>query len=177
MLTFAVAAVDQQLILRTRGTGAEAVSAKSIAKLTYVNMSGDAQTDYFSDGITDEILNALAQIPGLKVAARTSAFAFRDKVQDIRGIAEALSVRTILEGSVRRAGDDVRITVQLIDTGWLPPLVAEIRPQADQHLRGRRRNLEGDCRPVAGRARRRSASAARQAGHGDPRRTNCTSKP
>jgi TolB-like protein/Flp pilus assembly protein TadD len=103
--------------LRMRGAGmGETVSAKSIAVLPFVNMSGDAQTDYFSDGITDEILNALAQIPGLKVAARTSAFAFKGKAQDLRKIGETLGVASVLEGSVQRSGDDVRITAQLIDT-------------------------------------------------------------
>jgi len=118
MLAFAVVLLlTNNFILRTRGTGAgTAVSARSIAVLPFVNMSGDAQTDYFSDGITDEILNALAQIPGLKVAARTSAFAFKGKAQDLRKIGEILGVASVLEGSVQRSGDDVRITAQLIDT-------------------------------------------------------------
>jgi TolB-like protein/Flp pilus assembly protein TadD len=118
MLAFAVVLLlTNNYILRTRGTGAgEAVSTKSIAVLPFVNMSGDAQTDYFSDGITDEILNALAQIPGLKVAGRTSAFAFKGKAQDLRKIGETLGVANVLEGSVQRSGDDVRITAQLIDT-------------------------------------------------------------
>ncbi len=89
---------------------------KSIAVLPFVNMSGDPKNDYFSDGITEEILNALAQIPDLKVAARTSAFAFKDKNQDLRKVGEILGVATVLEGSVQRAGDEVRITAQLIDT-------------------------------------------------------------
>jgi eukaryotic-like serine/threonine-protein kinase len=87
----------------------------SIAVLPFANMSRDADEEYFSDGLSEEIINALAQIPGLKVTARTSAFAFRGKEQDIRKIAEALDVRTILEGSVRRAGNRVRVTAQLID--------------------------------------------------------------
>ena len=91
-------------------------AAKSIAVLPFVNMSGDPKNDYFSDGITEEILNALAQIHGLKVAARTSAFAFKGKDQDLRKIGGALDVATVLEGSVQRQGDDVRITAQLIDS-------------------------------------------------------------
>jgi serine/threonine protein kinase len=87
----------------------------SIAVLPFVNMSGDKEQEYFSDGLAEEIINALAQIPGLKVIARTSAFAFRGKEQDITKIAEALRVRTILEGSVRRSGNRIRITTQLID--------------------------------------------------------------
>jgi TolB-like protein/Tfp pilus assembly protein PilF/predicted Ser/Thr protein kinase len=86
----------------------------SIAVLPFANMSGDKEQEYFSDGLAEEIINALAQIPGLKVIARTSAFAFRGKEQDIRKIAEALGVATILEGSVRRAGSRIRITAQLI---------------------------------------------------------------
>ncbi len=87
----------------------------SIAVLPFANMSGDKENEYFSDGLAEEILNALAKISGLKVIARTSSFAFRGKEQDITKIAETLRVRTILEGSVRRAGSRVRVTAQLID--------------------------------------------------------------
>ena len=97
-------------------SAAQAATKKSIAVLPFVNMSGDPKNDYFSDGITEEILNALAQIADLKVAARTSAFAFKGKDQDLRKVGETLDVATVLEGSVQRAGDDVRITAQLIDT-------------------------------------------------------------
>ena len=94
---------------------ATAIPEKSIAVLPFVNMSGDAKNEYFSDGITEEILNALAQIPGLKVAARTSAFAFKGKGEDLRKVGETLGVAHVLEGSVQSAGDEVRITAQLID--------------------------------------------------------------
>src|SRR5689334_3467349 len=87
----------------------------SIAVLPFSNMSADKENEYFSDGLAEEILNALVRVPGLKVTARTSSFAFRGKEQDIRGIAEALGVKTILEGSVRRAGNRVRVTAQLIN--------------------------------------------------------------
>jgi TolB-like protein/Tfp pilus assembly protein PilF len=87
----------------------------SIAVLPFSNMSADKENEYFSDGLAEEILNSLVRIPGLKVTARTSSFAFRGKEQDIRGIAEALDVKTILEGSVRRAGNRVRVTAQLIN--------------------------------------------------------------
>ena len=87
----------------------------SIAVLPFANMSADKENEYFSDGLAEEILNSLVRIPGLKVTARTSSFAFRGKEQDIRGIAEALNVRTILEGSVRRSGNRVRVTAQLIN--------------------------------------------------------------
>ena len=89
--------------------------APSIAVLPFANLSADKENEYFSDGLAEEILNLLAKIPGLKVIARTSSFAFRGKEQDIRKIAEALGVRTILEGSVRRAGNRLRVTAQLIN--------------------------------------------------------------
>ncbi|MBS0383512.1 MAG: tetratricopeptide repeat protein [Proteobacteria bacterium] len=92
------------------------IPTKSIAVLPFVNMSGDPKNDYFSDGITEEILDALAQIPNLKVAARTSAFAFKGKAEDLRKVGEVLDVATVLEGSVQKSGDEVRITAQLIDT-------------------------------------------------------------
>ena len=87
----------------------------SIAVLPFANLSADKENEYFSDGLAEEIINELAHVRGLKVIARTSAFAFRGKEQDIRGIAEALGVRTILEGSVRRAGSRIRVTAQLIN--------------------------------------------------------------
>jgi len=87
----------------------------SIAVLPLENMSGDPEQEYFSDGISEEILNLLAQIRGLKVIARTSSFSFKGKDVDIATIAQQLNVRHILEGSVRKAGDRVRITAQLID--------------------------------------------------------------
>jgi TolB-like protein/Tfp pilus assembly protein PilF len=89
--------------------------APSIAVLPFADMSSDKDQEYFSDGLAEEIINALAQIPGLKVTARTSSFAFRGKEQDITTIAKALRVGKILEGSVRRTGNSLRITVQLID--------------------------------------------------------------
>jgi TolB-like protein len=95
---------------------AAAIPAKSIAVLPFVNMSGDPKNDYFSDGVTEEILNALAQVPKLKVAARTSAFAFKGREEDLRKVGAVLDVATVLEGSVQKSGDEVRITAQLIDT-------------------------------------------------------------
>jgi TolB-like protein len=77
-------------------------------------MSRDADDEYFSDGLAEEIINALTQISGLKVIARTSAFAFKGKNEDVRRIAEALGVTTVLEGSIRRAGSRLRVTAQLI---------------------------------------------------------------
>jgi TolB-like protein/Tfp pilus assembly protein PilF len=87
---------------------------KSIAVLPFVNMSSDAEQDFFSDGITEEILNALAAVKELKVAGRTSSFAFKGKDDDLRRIGDTLGVEHILEGSVRKSGTKIRITAQLI---------------------------------------------------------------
>jgi TolB-like protein len=87
----------------------------SIAVLPFVNMSDAADTEYFSDGLAEEILNALAQIPGLRVPSRTSSFAFRDQQVDLRSVASTLAVAHVLEGSVRRDGERIRVTAQLID--------------------------------------------------------------
>ena len=90
------------------------VQPKSIAVLPFVNLSTDPENEYFSDGMTEEIINALTKVESLKVTARTSSFAFKGKDQDIREIARVLGVANILEGSVRKAGNRVRITAQLI---------------------------------------------------------------
>lgn len=87
----------------------------SIAVLPFINMSADAENDFFTDGITEEIINVLSQIEGLHVAARTSSFFFKGKYADMRQIGEQLNVRTVLEGSVRRVGDGLRITAQLVN--------------------------------------------------------------
>ena len=86
----------------------------SIAVLPFENMSGDKENEYFSDGLAEDVINALTRIPGLKVIARTSAFAFKGRQNDIRRIAEALGVAHVLEGSVRKAGNRIRVTAQLI---------------------------------------------------------------
>jgi TolB-like protein len=93
---------------------AAAIPYKSIAVLPFVNMSGDSQNEYFSDGLTETLLHMLAQLPDLRVSARTSSFAFKGQSLDIRKIALALGVAHILEGSVQKAGNRVRITAQLI---------------------------------------------------------------
>jgi TolB-like protein/class 3 adenylate cyclase/tetratricopeptide (TPR) repeat protein len=99
----------------TAAAAASVADQKSIAVLPFVNMSSDKENEYLSDGITEELLNALAKVPGLRVPARTSAFVFKGKNEDIRKIGELLHVGTILEGSVRRSGDRLRITAQLIN--------------------------------------------------------------
>jgi adenylate cyclase len=90
-------------------------NGKSIAVLPFVNMSSDPEQEYFSDGLSEEILNLLAKIPNLKVIGRTSSFAFKGENEDLRVIGAKLGVKTVLEGSVRKSGDQVRITAQLID--------------------------------------------------------------
>ena len=87
----------------------------SIAVLPFTNLSGDPKEEYFSDGVSEELINALSQINALQVAARTSSFSFRGKSVDIRTIARTLGVAAILEGSIRRSGNEVRITAQLIN--------------------------------------------------------------
>jgi len=89
----------------------------SIAVLPFVNLSPDPDNEYFSDGMTDDLMNALARIPGLRVAARTSAFSFKGKDRDVMEIGERLRVATVLEGSVRKAGNRLRISAQLVNTG------------------------------------------------------------
>ena len=89
-------------------------SQNSIAVLPFANMSSDPEQEFFSDGISEEIINMLAQVPGLKVAGRTSSFSFKGKNQDLRIVGEQLSVNHILEGSVRKSGNKIRITAQLI---------------------------------------------------------------
>ena len=89
----------------------------SVAVLPFVNMSGDADNEYFSDGLTETLLHMLAQLPELRVAARTSSFAFKGKDAGIKEISSALNVAHILEGSVQKAGNRVRVTAQLIRAG------------------------------------------------------------
>ena len=91
------------------------VLPKSIAVLAFVNMSADLENEYLSDGLSDEIINVLTKVEGFRVAARTSTFAFKGSNDDIRTIGRRLNVRSVLEGSVRRAGDRLRVTAQLIN--------------------------------------------------------------
>ncbi len=99
----------------TRPTADATDARPSLAVLPFVNMSAVAENEYFSDGLTETLLNMLAKVEGLKVTARTSAFAFKGTNKDIREIATTLNVNAVLEGSVQRAGQRVRITAQLID--------------------------------------------------------------
>src|SRR5262249_22157752 len=85
-----------------------------IAVLPFVDMSAAKDQEYFTDGLTEELLNALARIPDLRVIGRTSSFQFKGKNEDLRVIGQKLAVASLLEGSVRKAGDHLRITVQLV---------------------------------------------------------------
>ena len=92
-----------------------ATDDRSIAVLPFTNMSSDADNEYFSDGISEELLNVLARIEGLQVAARTSSFAYKGTKKSIQDVGQELGVQTVLEGSVRKSGEEVRITAQLIN--------------------------------------------------------------
>ena len=120
---FATAAQFSQALTWPSGTGTPpgmpagsgaAATPKSIAVLPFVNMSNDPENEYFSDGIAEEIINALTKIQALRVASRTSAFAFKGKQEDIGDIGRKLKVATVLEGSVRKAGNRLRVTAQLV---------------------------------------------------------------
>lgn len=117
LLVFAMLVFGYALFYFGQTRAIQAVQRSSIAVLPFENLSNDPSKDYFSDGMSEEILNLLAKVDGLSVAARTSSFAFRDKKDDIRTIADQLGVEAVLEGSVRwdGEGDRVRITAQLID--------------------------------------------------------------
>lgn len=98
----------------TSNSGDVLAPATSIAVLPFVNMSSDPENDYFADGLSEELLNVLAQIEGFKVAGRTSSFSYKGKNQNLKEIGQTLNVGTVLEGSVRKSGDQVRVTAQLI---------------------------------------------------------------
>ena len=112
---------DLRQLNRERESGRAAAPAvaepsriPSLAVLPFANLSADKENEYFSDGLAEDIIDALAQVPGLRVMARTSAFAFRGKEQDVREIGARLNVEHIVEGSVRRAGSRIRVTAQLV---------------------------------------------------------------
>ena len=106
--------------LRSATPPATSATAKtdvpSIAVLPFANISADPEQAYFGDGLAEELLDALARLDGLRVVARTSAFQFREKGHDLSEISERLKVKTVLEGSVRKAGNRLRINAQLINT-------------------------------------------------------------
>ena len=119
VLALAYFALDK-FVLGPRRAGApnesssSAINSQSIAVLPFVNMSSDKEQEYFSDGLSEELLNQLAQIPQLRVIARTSSFSFKGKEVDVATIAKALNVANVLEGSVRKSANTLRVTAQLI---------------------------------------------------------------
>src|SRR5687767_1118701 len=111
------AVTNEGLVIPTPAqAGIKSGAENSIAVLPFINMSADPENEYFSDGISEEILNALTRVEGLQVTARTSSFSFKGKNEDVRQIGLKLGVSSILEGSVRRYGKKIRITAQLINT-------------------------------------------------------------
>jgi TolB-like protein len=110
-----LSAAQERRIANSADTAPFTPPAHSIAVLPFINMSGDPKQDYFSDGISEELLNSLSRLDGLLVVARTSSFRFKGTDTDVSTIARKLNVGIVLEGSVRRAGNTVRITVQLIN--------------------------------------------------------------
>ena len=112
----AVSAETDALVASEQQPGVTSAPKFSIAVLPFVNMSDDPGNEYFSDGLSEELLNTLVQLGGLKVTGRTSSFAFKDVNVDLREIGDTLNVANVLEGSVRKAGNRVRITAQLVET-------------------------------------------------------------
>jgi TolB-like protein/Tfp pilus assembly protein PilF len=119
VLTVVVGGIGYAIYRPDSGGGGSApraaIADKSIAVLPFVNLSGDQANEYFGDGLAEELLNVLAKVPDLRVAARTSSFAYKGRNEDVRRIGNELNVATVLEGSVRKSGDKVRVTVQLIN--------------------------------------------------------------
>lgn len=113
---FAIAAPGLEVPDKNAMQGSKDIPKRTIAVLPFVNMSADPENEHFSDGITEELINALTKVEGLQVTARTSSFAFKGRSEDVRKIGKELGVSAVLEGSVRRAGNRVRITAQLVDT-------------------------------------------------------------
>jgi eukaryotic-like serine/threonine-protein kinase len=112
---FALAAIAM-LVMWRRGASSASVGSASVAVLPFVDLSPDRTNAYLGDGMAETLINALTNTAGVSVAARTSAFSFRDKVEDVREIGKQLGVATVLEGSVQKAGDRLRVTAQLIKT-------------------------------------------------------------
>lgn len=112
----AAAAQPNERVAGTSQAATPKENPRSIAVLPFVNMSTDPENDFFSDGLSEEILNSLARIEGMQVVGRTSSFQFKGKSEDLRAIGEKLGVATVLEGSVRREGERARITAQLVRT-------------------------------------------------------------
>jgi non-specific serine/threonine protein kinase len=111
----APAAQDETAVFNPTPMPTTATAAPSMAVLPFRNLSSDPENEYFSDGLAEELINVLSKVDGLHVASRTSAFAFKNKSEDVRKIGEQLNVRTVLEGSVRKSGQRLRISAQLVN--------------------------------------------------------------
>ena len=105
---------DEVVVATVNSTATASAARPSLAVLPFANTSGDAADEHFSDGLTDELIGTIGRMGGVSVTGRTSSFAFKDKKQDVRSIAKSLHVGAVLEGSVRRAGDRLKIGVQLV---------------------------------------------------------------
>ncbi|HJR49486.1 MAG TPA: protein kinase [Gemmatimonadales bacterium] len=117
-LAIALGAAEQEIAYGTPtpGTTQPVARVAALAVLPFVNLSSDPDNEFFSDGITEDLINALTRVNGLRVTSRTSVFAFKGRDQDVREIGQRLNVSAVLEGSVRRAGDRLRVTAQLTNT-------------------------------------------------------------
>jgi serine/threonine-protein kinase len=116
-LAVALGAAEQEIAYGTPtpGTTQPVARVAALAVLPFVNLSNDPDNEFFSDGITEELINALTRVKGLRVTSRTSVFAFKGRDQDVREIGQRLNVSAVLEGSVRRAGNRLRVTAQLVN--------------------------------------------------------------
>jgi serine/threonine protein kinase/tetratricopeptide (TPR) repeat protein len=156
---FATAGEFAAALTPRSGVTPDGAQRSTIAVLPFANMSADPENEYFSDGITEEIINAVAGIPDLRVTARTSAFQFKGKEYDIREIGRKLDVGTVLEGSVRKAGNTVRVTAQLIDVAGGYHLWSE---RFDRNLEDVFAIQDEIAVAIAGRLSRELAPAARR---------------
>ena len=125
-LVFAIIAISGWFLRGTRGTGAAVSSQSSLAVLPLANLSGDVRDGFLADGITEELIGVLARIEGLRVVARTSAFAFRSSGLGVGAIADSLRVSHVLEGGVQRLGDRLRVQLRLIDAADGATLWSEV---------------------------------------------------
>jgi adenylate cyclase len=98
-----------------RGASPDTIAADSIAVLPFDNQTGEKDKDYWGDGVAEELINSLSKVPGLQVRSKTSSFAYKGRAEDVRKIARELRVSKVLEGTVQKGGDRVRVNVQLVD--------------------------------------------------------------
>ena len=149
MAEFSAALIDETAEI-VPAAGEALAAAKAVAVLPFVNASADPENEYFSDGMTDELITALAKVEGMHVASRTSVYALKGVKEDVRTIGTRLNVSAVLEGSVRKSGNRIRIAVQLTDVaGGRHALVGALRPRAGGRLCHSGRDREDDRRDAA----------------------------